>query len=111
MVYSSYIVSINNSTFCVNRVVLPKPIRPKPGTTIRLLAIVLALLTSMACGGGGGMSGGHAQFGARLSSSSLSFGSQGVSISTGVQTVSVTSTGILNLVFTSVAVTGTNAGE
>ena len=76
---------------------------------IRIMAALAATLIGLACGGSGGSSSGSRNFGAKLSASSLTFASQGVSTTSGSQSVSVTNTGILDLSFSAITITGANA--
>ncbi len=73
------------------------------------MAALAATLIGLACGGSGGSSSGSRNFGAKLSASSLTFASQGVSTTSGSQSVSVTNTGILDLSFSAITITGANA--
>ena len=77
---------------------------------VRIIAAILAVASGVACGGGGA-TGGRAQVGARLSASSLTFGSQLLSTSGAMQTVTVTSTGVIDLSFSAVTFTGSNPGD
>src|SRR5579862_8372408 len=81
------------------------------GSKGRVVAALLILASAVACGGGGGSTSGRVQVGARLSSSSLTFGNQAMSTASAFQTVTVTSTGVIDLSFSGVTFSGSNAGD
>ena len=82
----------------------------RSGATTRLAAALLAVVAAAACGGGGASSR-RVQVGAKISTGSLTFASQAVGSTSAAQTVTVMSTGILDLAFTAVTINGANAGE
>ncbi len=80
------------------------------GAKGRLIAALLAVASGVACGGGGANSG-KPRVGMHLSASSLTFANQSVGSSSAAQSVTVTNTGILDLDFSSVSLTGANSGD
>lgn len=81
------------------------------GLKSRFVAVLVAIASAVACGGGGAPVSRQALLAVQLSSSSVAFGNQLVNFAGAAQTVTVTNNGSLALVFTAIKVTGNNAGD
>ena len=80
------------------------------GTIVGTVSIALALIVT-SCGGGSNFAGNAAVPALSLSPNSLAFASQAVGTATTAQVITLTNAGKADLSFTSIAVSGANAGD